>query len=129
MASDSASAPSTAPSAATERHGAHQQAPRSWSVAFGFLGAPIAWLVHLVAASALVPVACEVDSHLVVHATTAITAVVAVAGIVLARRNGSRAAGQGHIAFLSTAGFWLGILFLALIILEGLPVFVLDPCE
>lgn len=103
--------------------------PRAVTVMFGFLAAPVAWIVHLVASSALVPVACELDTVLVVHLATVATAISAIAGILVARRTRSHASGPGHVMFLSIGGFWLGFLFLALILLEGLPVFVLEPCD
>lgn len=104
--------------------------PSSFALVFGFLAAPVAWLVHLATASALVPVACELDSVLIVHATTVVIGVLALGGILVARRNGAAGSDANSYArFLAVGGFWLGILFLALILLEGLPVFVLETCE
>jgi hypothetical protein len=102
-------------------------APSSRALVVAFLAAPVAWVIHLAASVALVPAACELSSVLVLHLVTVVTALAAIGGI-LATRRYRVAADGGHVALLSSGGFWLGVLFLVLIVLEGIPVFALEPC-
>lgn len=85
--------------------------------------APGAWVVHLSAALVLVPVACETGWELPLHALTVACAAVAAAGLLLLRRTP-----PGDEPELRRWAGSLAVFFLALIVVEGIPALVLDPC-
>jgi hypothetical protein len=106
---------------------------------FGVLGGAAAWTVQLVVGSQLEENHCtRFGARYSIHtptweaALTAGTAAVAVAAGVAAllayrrsRRGGDR---RGRIGFMATSGILANTLFLALILLGGIGVSVLDPC-
>lgn len=109
---------------------------------------PAAWLLHIAAMPALVPLACDTGRSWPMHVTTAVCALIAVAGIVGLHR--TRAALAGAAGETSTAGsmwplvtggelvtrarMWAGWglvsgwMFLGLTLAEHVPVFLVDPC-
>ena len=101
--------------------------------------APVAWLVHLSAMPALVPLACSTGATWPMWVTTVVCASLAAAGVVLlhrARRDAHALEGlvgaddavvqRGRL--WSGAGLVTGWLFLVLIVAEFLPTLVVDPC-
>ncbi len=106
--------------------------------------APAAWLVHLSAMPALVPLACDTGASWPMAATTFVCAAVAASGVVLLHRTrsivaaasarSSSSSGAVEVAALqrgrlwSNAGLVVGWLFLVLIVAEYLPTLVVDPC-
>jgi hypothetical protein len=100
---------------------------------FAMFGGITLWITHLTAESALVPAACDHSLVWLLNLLTVLTAIGAAlaiaAGEVLRRRY---VAGEGVHAERTHLVADLAIIFnvasLALILLEGYPVLVLDPC-
>lgn len=107
---------------------APDRAPRSpWLLAFALGGGPVAWLVHLSLSYYLVPRACAAGTSLGLHLVTLASAAVAVAAVVASRR--VRAGDDPRGRFLGTLGVLVGVLFLAAVLVEGLPVALIDACR
>lgn len=118
-------------------------------VASASLGS-LAWLAHIAAMPALVPLACETGRSWPLHLATVLTALVAVVGLIasyrararVAERRGARSADDGaqrprrsigrdlleRGAHWSTYGVVLNWLFLMLILAEHVPVLMVDAC-
>lgn len=107
--------------------------------------APAAWLVHLSAMPALVPLACSTGATWPMAALTAVCVAVAAAGVVQLHRGrqvvASLSAGSSESwpdgvdeAALQRGRLWCGAglltgwLFLVLIVVEFLPTLVVDAC-
>jgi hypothetical protein len=116
-------------------------APRA-ALWFAFLGGPIAWSAHLLASYPMVSVACRMGTAAPLHAITAITAALAaasaLAGLLAYRR--VRDGGQGGVGggvgdryararFMAIAGMVIGGFFTFVILVEGLPPALQDPCQ
>ncbi len=110
---------------------------------------PLAWLVHIAAMPALVPLACDTGRTWPLHLTTLVTALAATLGLAASHRSRSRA---NHLRALrsteppeepldhpaaevverartwGTVGVVQGWVFLVLILAEHVPVLVLAPC-
>lgn len=123
--------------------------PALW---FALLGGPIAWSAHLLASYPLVSVACQLQTTAPLNLVTAITAAIAAAagitGAIAHRRADAQAdaqAGDGARAdagaaggdlgdavararFMALAGMLAGALFTFVILVEGLPPLLHDPC-
>lgn len=111
-------------------------------VLFALFGGLTAWTVHLVALAALVAPACSHGLTWVQHAVTVATAAITLASMAAGLRLIPQTTGGGPAASPSRAapsiershilGF-LAVIFgaasLLLIILEGVPVLVLDACR
>lgn len=105
-------------------------------VVVGVLGGPLAWLAHLLLSYGLIPIACILDSTLILHLITAVTAVLALLAGVAAWRyrsiiNEQRATAEeppGMNRFWAQVGIGSGLLFFAVILAEGLPNFFINPC-
>ncbi len=101
------------------------------------LGGAVAWTVHLVVGVALVPDACDDARTWPLFLVSAVT-VLATLGALAATRAVDRVArstGPGGTAaqrrarFVATVSLFLNLLFLALIVLETVPVLFVDPCQ
>lgn len=102
--------------------------------------APAAWLVHLSAMPALVPLACDTGASWPMGLTTLVCTAVAAAGVLQLHRTrqvvrSTTAAPEGggtetlqRARLWSGSGLVVGWLFLALIVAEYLPTLVVDPC-
>lgn len=111
----------------------------------GVLGAPLAWVVQLVAGYGLLEAACAqsvgetpvlvVDVETAIGVLTVAAAAVAVVSIVAAALTWSAARADGdadptgRIAFMGAAGVLAGVIFLALILLGGSALPSLDACR
>lgn len=103
-------------------------------LAYALLGGPLWWMIHLVGASVLVPVACEHGVERLIDALTIVTAAGAALAVVVALRfqerppAGTVASTEGArlLAFVAVAG---SAISLVLILLEGAPTLVLGPCQ
>lgn len=112
---------------------------------FALLGGPAAWTVHLLASYPLVPLACDLGTALPLHLltlTTALASAAAAAAGGLAwrrlRREPTPGAGQaaegdgddatGRARFMAVAGGILATFFVYVILVEGLPPVLQDPC-
>jgi hypothetical protein len=104
---------------------------------FALLGGPIAWSAHLLASYPLVSVACQIQTTAPLNLITAVTAAIAAAagitGAVAYRR--VRTSGPGgpgdtfaRARFMALAGLMAGALFTFVILVEGLPPLLQDPC-
>lgn len=102
------------------------------------------WGFHLLSSHALVEWYCNSGAELspdgvqwLLRGITALALLLALAGTLLARqtmtRTGdtatSRAEGQALRRFMGVCGLFLGVLFLAIILVQGLPSLVLEPCQ
>ena len=118
---------------------------RGWWLVANAALPPLAWLVHIAAMPALVPLSCDTESTWFLHLTTVATAIVAAAGLVGSHRSWHEVARQrtadaedpledprGEVLdrarIWSTLGVVNGWLFLVLILAEHLPVLVVEPC-
>jgi hypothetical protein len=105
---------------------------------FAFLGGPVAWTAHLLASYPLVSVACRLGSatplHLITLSTALIAAAAALTGWVGYRRvrDAQGPAGMGdalaRARFMALGGVFIGGLFTFVILVEGLPPLLHDPC-
>jgi nicotinamide riboside transporter PnuC len=106
---------------------------------FGFLGAVIAWIVHLLIAYALVPVACLLDLEIALYAVSLVTALIALAALLVSWRTWQRAertdspeayaASTSTTRFMGLSGVLLGVLFLGAIFVQTIPIILQNPCE
>ncbi|MFP5260606.1 MAG: hypothetical protein ACLGJB_01720 [Blastocatellia bacterium] len=104
----------------------------------GLFAAPVAWLVELQLHYMLVPWACSTGRHFVLHLITVAALLVAVVGGVLAWQ-GWRQSGPGwpdgsggpapRSRFMAVTGLLLSALFFFVILAQGIPIFVLNPCQ
>lgn len=113
-----------------------ESSPRLW---FAMLAGPIAWSAHLLLSYALVPIACDTGWAFLLVVVTAITALVALAGAFVSRRLPQSGASETadarltnaseRMRFIVYAGFLSGTFFAVVIVVQGLPIFFLDPCS
>ncbi|SCF35782.1 hypothetical protein GA0074696_4810 [Micromonospora purpureochromogenes] len=114
---------------------------------YGVLGGAVAWTVHVLVAWGLDELACAAGSERVsavplgpaVGLAVVVPALVtagslAVAALVWRRTAGAQSAGAEDRAFgrsrmLAIVGIWLNLLFLTIIVLGGIAVLVLPPCQ
>lgn len=117
------------------RPGRGHDAGGLWPVWAGIAVGPLAWGVAVAASYALVPVACDLGSRLPLHGVRLVTTAVAAAATWAAlgawrrSRGASAAAPIERTALLALCGVALSGLSTALIVLEGVANFVLDPCR
>jgi hypothetical protein len=104
----------------------------------GLLLAPVAFLLNLEVAYALVPTACEQRTRILVHLVHAVCLVLALVGTMTAWRmwrfTGEIWPGQsgGRLSrsrFMAGVGLFLSLLFVLVILAQWIPSFVLDPCQ
>jgi hypothetical protein len=104
---------------------------------FAFLGGPMAWSAHLLASYPLVSVACRLQTTLPLHLITAATALIAAAAALTGWRcyqqvhaGGPTGLGDAfaRARFMAVAGVALGLFFVFVILVEGLPPLLHDPC-
>lgn len=98
--------------------------------------APAAWVIHLVTAVVLLNRACETGTRWPVHVVTAVTLVAAIYGLVSAIRLRRSLSGSeidpdmaARVRFLAVLGIYLAALFSVLIVVESIPILVLEPCQ
>lgn len=107
--------------------------PRALLV-FGLVGAPTAWLVHLVAQVALVGAACDGGRALLVLPTVVLLPIAIgatwAATVVRAdpMRGGADPETEASTRTLGRIGLALGWLFSVAIVLGAVPILLLDPC-
>lgn len=98
-------------------------------------GGPTWWLVHLGGSYWLVPRVCEWGTKLPLHALTLAMLLLCgrawLSGVQVLR--GARLADPDDRSaqrdvFIGWAGIWLSILFGAVVLYEGIPALILDPC-
>lgn len=103
----------------------------------GFLGGPAVWFFHLVVSYSLVRYVCFTGAMWLMHLTTAVSLLAVGAVIGLAWRNWQQAgrpmdAGgegmEGRSRFMALIGLLFAVSSLLLVVVQGAPNFVLDPC-
>jgi hypothetical protein len=101
------------------------------------LAGPAAWTAHLLLSYPLVPLICATGLSIVLHLVTLLTALTALAAGILALRLWDRATRPAPTAessdtattdYLAFSGLLLNALFLFIILAEGLPNFLVNPC-
>jgi hypothetical protein len=107
-----------------------------WRQIFALLGGPIIWFVHLVLSYPLVPHVCATGWTWLLHAITLVTFAVALATSWVGRQDyrvlrdiedADRSTRRSR--FVALYGIWSGIFWAVVILAEGLPVLVIDPCS
>jgi len=105
---------------------------------FGLLAAPVAFLLNLEIAYALVPTACSSGTSLMVHLVHVLCLLLALAGGLVAWRIWNAAGVEwpgeqgGQIArtrFMAGSGVLGSALFALVILAQWIPTFVLSPCQ
>ncbi len=103
----------------------------------GWVIGPAAWALHLMGSYLLVARACEADAIWMLHGTTLVTLLLALAGTAVAwwqwGRAGRRWPGSGDgeaglIRFMAVMGLFISALSALIIVAEGIPNFFLGPC-
>ena len=104
----------------------------------GLLLAPVAFLINLEIAYALVPPACSAHNLLPVHLTHLACLLLALVGLLTAWRSWSTVgtswpgdAGDplARSRFMAGIGLLVSAMFLLVIVTQWIPSFVLDPCQ
>jgi hypothetical protein len=104
----------------------------------GVLIPPVAFLVNLEVAYALVPVACGSRTVVLVHVvhlvSLALTAFAAMVAWRAWQRSGASWPGGeggrlGRTQFLAGMGILMGLMFAIVILAQWIPSFILDPCQ
>jgi hypothetical protein len=104
----------------------------------GVLLPPVAFLVNLEVAYALVPAACGARTTIAVHLVHAVSLTLAILGGVVAWRTWQRSGaiwpgGEGgrisRTQFTAGLGALMALLFTIVIVAQWIPSFILDPCQ
>jgi hypothetical protein len=105
---------------------------------FSALAGPLAWILHNVGSYGLATVICFPGQVLFLHLVTAVTALISLAAAVVGWRSRARlqelewpdksriSLQRAH--FMATFGLISGLLFLVIILVEGIPNFYIEPC-
>jgi hypothetical protein len=104
----------------------------------GVLIPPVAFLVNLEVAYALVPVACGARTVVLVHVVHLVSLALTVFAGVVAWRTWQRSGAiwpggeggrLGRTQFLAGMGILMGLMFAVVILAQWIPSFILDPCQ
>jgi hypothetical protein len=104
----------------------------------GLFAGPTAFFLYLQVNYMLVPWACSTGHHFVLHLVMAAALLIATAGGISAWLCWQKAGrkwpdGSGGVLprnrFLAVLGFLLSMFFFLIIIAQGIPNFILDPCQ
>lgn len=102
----------------------------------GVLLGPAAWALHLQVSYTLAALACDDAWRFSIHAMTALSLVVALTGLYVARRNWQASLGgapDGHrldrSRFMAIAGLGLSAFFAIVITAQWIPTLFLEPCR
>lgn len=105
-----------------------------WLLGYALTVGVVTWMIHLLGSSLLVPAACDHGVQWSINVLTAATALVCAtgvpAGLAVVHRSGGHAGtvAPGH-RLLGWVAVGADVASLALIVAEGLPNLVLDPCR
>jgi hypothetical protein len=119
---------------------ANNTAPPANAVALwtGILAGPVAWLLQMQTGFALVPWACATGHVFVLHLVTLAGLLIAAAGALVAWRDWRRFGkewpkGKGgrqmRRRFMAVLGLLTSVLFFFVILAQGIPSFILNPCQ
>jgi hypothetical protein len=117
---------------------ANNTMPNAMAQWAGVLGGPVAWLVQMECNYALVGWACATGHVVVLHLVTLGGLLIAAAGGLTAwrewRRSGTqwpKGAGgpQTRSRFMAVLGLLTSLLFFFVILAQGIPSFILSPCQ
>ncbi|WP_319459317.1 hypothetical protein [Micromonospora sp. RTP1Z1] len=126
------------------RPGPHARLTGGLLLWYGVLGGAVAWAVHLLAAWSLDELTCAAGSERVsavplwqaVGLAVVIPGLFTVGSLLVAalvwrrtRRAGEEDRAFGRSRMLAVVGVWANLLFLAIIVLGGVAVLVLPPCQ
>jgi len=107
--------------------------PSAPVVLYALWGGLAWWALHLWASTSLVGTACAHGITWVMNLITVVTALGAAAAIVAALRMGRSvspaAAANGRTRMLSVLALIIDVASLVLIVLEGIPILVIEPCK
>ena len=104
----------------------------------GPLIAPLAWLIDLQVSFSGNRQACDSNSSTILHLATAVTFLIALAGVWLTwsnwRKTGEKWPGEeegiiGRSRFLAFVGLWVNLIFLAAILAQAVPKWMLSACQ
>jgi hypothetical protein len=104
----------------------------------GLFAGPAAFLLYLQVNYMLVPWACATGHHFVLHLVMAAALLITVVGVASAWRGWHKAGRKwpdGSVGvlsrnrFLAVMGLLLDIFFFIIIIAQGIPNFILNPCQ
>ena len=102
----------------------------------GILTGPLLWFTQQQLCFVLVPWVCRHGGVIWLHGVTfaCLAGTLAAGGLGLAywgreRRRPDPTAGQQRVQFMGTLGILSGLFFAAVIIAQGIPNFLLDPCQ
>jgi high-affinity Fe2+/Pb2+ permease len=93
--------------------------------ALAWFAAPTAWAGHLGLVYSLAGWACEQDARWMLYAITLAALLLAAVGVLASRR----VAGGPARPFLGRSGFWLSILFLLVILVQTIPILIVESCR
>lgn len=112
-------------------------APSAAALWAGWFLGPLAWALHETLSYGLVPWICADGHHWVFQAINGATLLLAVVGMLVARRNRRRAErdrarlgerGHARARFLATTGLLIAALSATAIVVESIPTYVLSAC-
>ena len=93
---------------------------------FATFAGPLAWTLHSLLSTTLVPVACTTSpGPLLLHGLTVVLALLAASGTITTLRLAPATPGQ---RFVSTTSLLINSFFMLVIVAEGIPNTVLNPC-
>jgi hypothetical protein len=104
----------------------------------GLVLAPVAFLINLEVAYALVPAACSSRNELLVHLTHFVCLLLALGGLLTAWRSwqaagatwpGAQGDPPARSRFMAGTGILLSAMFVLVIVAQWIPSFILDPCQ
>lgn len=99
-----------------------------WS---GWAIGPIAWGIHLMASYLLVKPACDADRVWMLHGMTLATALMALTGVTISWQQGrvlAFASPARNTCLLAIGGMLISAYSVLIIVVEGLPNFIVSPC-
>jgi hypothetical protein len=113
------------------------EGPGLFRLWFGFLGAAVAWGLHVLTSYPLVPYACAANATWLLYLTTGVLLVVAVASGITAWgswrelggvREGNLFGEDTRSGFMAFFGLLSSGFFVLALLMASLPLFLVDPC-
>jgi hypothetical protein len=94
--------------------------------ALAWFAAPTAWAGHLGLIYSVAGWACEQDARWTLYAITLVALLLAAVGVFASRK----IAGSGPTrSFLGRSGLWLSLLFLLVILVQTIPIVIVETCR